>query len=77
MLVARMPLLRYAVVRNPAQARRILVSNQENYCKSAQYDVMAVTFGQGLVTTGEPIRRALAFTGGPDGPVPMTATPRT
>ncbi|MEV6390545.1 cytochrome P450 [Nocardia xishanensis] len=49
-LVARMPLLRYAVVRNPALARRILVSNQENYCKSAEYDMMAVTFGQGLVT---------------------------
>ncbi|MET8777030.1 cytochrome P450 [Nocardia sp. NPDC004654] len=49
-LVARMPMLRYAVVRNPELARRILVSNQENYCKSAEYDMMAVTFGQGLVT---------------------------
>ncbi|MFF0533218.1 cytochrome P450 [Nocardia amikacinitolerans] len=49
-LVARMPMLRYVVVRNPELARRILVSNQENYCKSAEYDMMAVTFGQGLVT---------------------------
>ncbi|MEU2253749.1 cytochrome P450 [Nocardia xishanensis] len=29
------------------------------------------------LATEEPIRRALSFTGGPDGPVPMTATPRT
>ncbi|MET7768777.1 cytochrome P450 [Nocardia sp. NPDC005366] len=49
-LVARMPMLRYVVVRNPELARQILVSNQENYCKSAEYDMMAVTFGQGLVT---------------------------
>ncbi|MET8649020.1 MULTISPECIES: cytochrome P450 [Nocardia] len=49
-LVARIPMLRYVVVRNPELARQILVSNQENYCKSAEYDMMAVTFGQGLVT---------------------------
>ncbi|WP_405181689.1 cytochrome P450 [Nocardia sp. NBC_01377] len=48
--VARIPMLRYVVARNPELARQILVSNQENYCKSAEYDMMAVPFGQGLVT---------------------------
>ncbi|ONM48676.1 cytochrome P450 [Nocardia donostiensis] len=49
-LIARLPILRYVVVRSPALARQILVANQDNYCKSAEYDMMAVTFGQGLVT---------------------------
>ncbi|WP_067688615.1 cytochrome P450 [Nocardia jejuensis] len=49
-LVARLPMLKYLVVRSPELARHILVSHQDNYAKSAEYDMMAVTFGQGLVT---------------------------
>ncbi|MEV0251247.1 cytochrome P450 [Nocardia sp. NPDC050712] len=49
-LVTRLPLLKYLVVRSPELARHILVTNQENWAKSAEYDMMAVTFGQGLVT---------------------------
>ncbi|MFF2549562.1 cytochrome P450 [Nocardia sp. NPDC058058] len=49
-LIARMPLLKYVVVRSPELARHILVAHQDNYAKSAEYDMMAVTFGQGLVT---------------------------
>ncbi|WP_043661017.1 cytochrome P450 [Nocardia thailandica] len=49
-LVTRLPFQRFVVVRNPELARRILVTHVDNYCKSAEYDMMAVTFGQGLVT---------------------------
>ncbi|MGW4121646.1 cytochrome P450 [Nocardia sp. NPDC004711] len=49
-LVARMPLLRFVVIRNPEHARHILVTNQANYTKSAEYDMLAVAFGRGLVT---------------------------
>ncbi|WP_194819702.1 cytochrome P450 [Nocardia sp. XZ_19_385] len=49
-LVTRLPLLKYLVVRSPELARHILVTNQDNWAKSAEYDMMAVTFGQGLVT---------------------------
>ncbi|MGV9411019.1 cytochrome P450 [Nocardia sp. NPDC003693] len=49
-MVARLPFLKYVIVRSPELARRVLVSNQDNYAKSAEYDMMAVTFGQGLVT---------------------------
>jgi cytochrome P450 len=37
-------------VRNPDIARHILVSNQDNYAKSAEYDLLAVDFGRGLLT---------------------------
>lgn len=49
-LVARLPMLKYVIVRSPELARQVLVSNQDAYAKSAEYDMMAVTFGQGLVT---------------------------
>ncbi|WP_280265070.1 cytochrome P450 [Nocardia wallacei] len=49
-LVARMPFLKFVVVRSPELARHVLVSNQNNYAKSAEYDMLAVAFGRGLVT---------------------------
>jgi cytochrome P450 len=49
-VVARAPLAKFVVVRNPDIARHILVSNQDNYAKAAEYDLLAVAFGRGLVT---------------------------
>jgi cytochrome P450 len=49
-MVARAPLAKFVVVRNPDIARHILVTNQDNYAKSAEYDLLAVAFGRGLVT---------------------------
>jgi cytochrome P450 len=49
-LVARAPLAKFVIVRNPDIARHVLVSNQENYAKNAEYDLLAVAFGRGLVT---------------------------
>ncbi|WP_435593827.1 cytochrome P450 [Nocardia sp. bgisy118] len=49
-LVARMPFQRFVVVRSPELARHVLVTNQDNYTKSAEYDMLAVAFGRGLVT---------------------------
>jgi cytochrome P450 len=49
-VVARAPLAKFVVVRNPDIARHILVSNQDNYAKGAEYDLLAVAFGRGLVT---------------------------
>jgi cytochrome P450 len=49
-VVTRAPLAKFVVVRNPDIARHILVSNQDNYAKSAEYDLLAVAFGRGLVT---------------------------
>ncbi|MFI6871645.1 cytochrome P450 [Nocardia sp. NPDC050406] len=49
-VVARLPLVKFVVVRSPELVRHILVTNQDNYIKSSEYDMMAVTFGQGLVT---------------------------
>lgn len=49
-LITRLPLLKFVVVRSPTLARHILVTNQDAYAKSAEYDMMAVTFGHGLVT---------------------------
>ncbi|MFI9502897.1 cytochrome P450 [Nocardia sp. NPDC052566] len=49
-LVARIPFLKYVVVRSPELARQVLVTNQDNYRKSAEYDMLAVAFGRGLVT---------------------------
>ncbi|MVU77392.1 cytochrome P450 [Nocardia sp. ET3-3] len=49
-MLARMPFQRYVMVRNPELARHVLVTNQDNYSKSAEYDMLAVAFGRGLVT---------------------------
>ncbi|WP_433664138.1 cytochrome P450 [Nocardia sp. CA-128927] len=49
-MVARMPFRRYVAVRSPELARHVLVTNQANYTKSAEYDMLAVGFGHGLVT---------------------------
>ncbi|MFJ4652571.1 cytochrome P450 [Nocardia sp. NPDC088792] len=49
-MVARMPFQRYVVIRSPELARYVLVTNQDNYTKSAEYDMLAVAFGRGLVT---------------------------
>lgn len=47
---ARTPLVKLLIVRDPEYARQILVTNQDNYGKSAEYDLLAVAFGRGLVT---------------------------
>lgn len=49
-MVARMPFLRFVLVRSPELARHVLVTNQDNYAKSAEYEMLAVAFGRGLVT---------------------------
>ncbi len=49
-VVARAPLAKFVVVRNPDIARHILVDNQDSYAKNAEYDLLAVAFGRGLVT---------------------------
>lgn len=49
-LVARVPFAKFVIVRSPELARHVLVSNQDNYMKSAEYDMLAVAFGRGLVT---------------------------
>jgi cytochrome P450 len=49
-VVARTPLAKFVVVRNPDIARHVLVTNQDNYTKNAEYDLLAVAFGRGLVT---------------------------
>lgn len=49
-VVARAPLAKFVVVRNPEIARHVLISNQDNYGKSAEYELLAVAFGRGLVT---------------------------
>jgi cytochrome P450 len=49
-VVARAPLAKFVIVRNPDIARDVLVSNQDNYGKNAEYDLLAVAFGRGLVT---------------------------
>jgi cytochrome P450 len=38
------------LVRNPEYARQILVTNQDNYMKGVEYDLLAVGLGRGLVT---------------------------
>ncbi|MBA0049242.1 cytochrome P450 [Mycobacteroides sp. LB1] len=50
LLVARAPMRKLVVVRNPEMARYVLVANQDNYIKCAEYDLLAVGFGRGLVT---------------------------
>ena len=49
-MVARVPFLRYVVVRSPELARYVLINNQDNYRKSAEYDMLAVATGRGPVT---------------------------
>lgn len=49
-IVARAPMRKMVIVRNPELARHVLVANQDNYIKSAEYDLLAVGFGRGLVT---------------------------
>ncbi|MCP2298890.1 Cytochrome P450 [Nocardia amikacinitolerans] len=49
-IVARVPFAKFVVVRDPELARRVLVTNQGNYTKSPDYDLLAVAFGRGLVT---------------------------
>ncbi len=49
-VVARAPLAKFVIVRNPDLARYVLVTNQDNYAKNAEYDLLAVAFGRGLVT---------------------------
>lgn len=49
-IVARVPFARFVVVRSPELARQVLVTNQGNYMKSPEYDMLAVAFGRGLVT---------------------------
>lgn len=50
LIVARAPLRKTVIVRSPELARHVLVANQDNYLKSAEYDLLAVGFGRGLVT---------------------------
>jgi cytochrome P450 len=47
---ARAPLAQFMLIRNPERARHVLLSNQDNYIKGAEYDLLAVGFGRGLVT---------------------------
>jgi cytochrome P450 len=47
---ARTPLVKLLIVRDPEYARQILVTNQDNYGKSTEYDLLGVAFGRGLVT---------------------------
>ncbi|MFD0365210.1 cytochrome P450 [Nocardia sp. GCM10030253] len=49
-LVARVPFAKFVIVRSPELARHVLVTNQNNYMKSPEYDMLAVAFGRGLVT---------------------------
>jgi cytochrome P450 len=49
-IAARAPIARFMLVRNPEYARHILVTNQDNYIKGVEYDLLAVGFGRGLVT---------------------------
>ncbi|MFG1790125.1 cytochrome P450 [Nocardia sp. NPDC049149] len=49
-IVARVPLAKFVIVRSPELARHVLVTNQNNYTKSPEYDMLAVAFGRGLVT---------------------------
>lgn len=48
---------RLIVIRSPEAARRVLLSNQDNYPKSEQFEIFKPVLGEGLVTsTGEPWR---------------------
>lgn len=49
-VLTRAPLAPFALVRNPEHARHILLTNQDNYAKGAEYELLAVAFGRGLVT---------------------------
>lgn len=49
-VLARAPITRFALVRNPEYARYVLLTNQDNYVKGDDYELLAVAFGRGLVT---------------------------
>lgn len=49
-IAARVPIARFMLIRNPEHARQVLVTNQDNYVKGVEYDLLAVGFGRGLVT---------------------------
>lgn len=50
LIIARAPIATFMLVRNPEYARHVLVTNQDNYVKGVEYDLLAVGFGRGLVT---------------------------
>ncbi|MGL6234469.1 MAG: cytochrome P450 [Segniliparus sp.] len=47
---ARIPIVKFYLVRSAELAHQILVSHQDKYAKSAEYDLLGVAFGSGLVT---------------------------
>ncbi|MFJ9365460.1 cytochrome P450 [Nocardia sp. NPDC101769] len=49
-LIARLPMAKYVVVRSPELVRHVLIANHQNYVRGAEFDMLAVVFGQGLVT---------------------------
>jgi cytochrome P450 len=49
-MVTRLPFAKLVVVRSPELARHVLVTNQINYRKSPEYDILGVAFGRGLIT---------------------------
>jgi cytochrome P450 len=49
-VLARAPIARFALIRSPEHARHVLLTNQDNYIKGVEYDLLAVGFGRGLVT---------------------------
>ncbi|MGE4425893.1 MAG: cytochrome P450 [Solirubrobacteraceae bacterium] len=64
MVVARAPITRVVVIRDPEQARHVLVTHADNYVKGDDYDLLGVGLGRGLVTNRDeaswrPIRRTV------------------
>ncbi|MEC3916066.1 cytochrome P450 [Nocardia sp. CDC160] len=49
-LVARLPMAKFVIVRSPELVRQILVTEHQKYVRGAEFDMLAVVFGQGLVT---------------------------
>jgi cytochrome P450 len=49
-VLARAPIAKFALIRSPEHARHVLLTNQDNYIKGVEYDLLAVGFGRGLVT---------------------------
>ncbi|MVU83323.1 cytochrome P450 [Nocardia sp. ET3-3] len=49
-LVARLPIAKFVLVRSPELVRQLLVTNQDGYINGAEFDLLAIVFGQGLVT---------------------------
>ncbi|MBB4662807.1 cytochrome P450 [Conexibacter arvalis] len=50
-----LPRQRLVIVRGPEAVRRVLVSNQDNYRKSNQYELLEPVLGKGLVTSSGPL----------------------